>query len=143
MESKVSLVKDDWIGEEISLKLPTLGPYARVRFAMGYNQYANLNTADVICLLFGGDDGSYGTTNMYINIRLRLDEEDKYMWFDTLIPFLLEWRISPDLPYVENLDERRKLVIKTIYDALVEEGYDMTLVRVIEDIEEKTGIPAF
>ena len=144
LESKV---KDDWIGkEEISLKLPTLGPYARVRFAMGYNQYANLNTADVMCLLFG-DEGSYGITDMYIDIRLRLDEEDKYMWFDTLIPFLLEWpaakAAAPDLPYVENLDERRKLVIKTIYDALVEEGYDMTLVRVIEDIEEKTGIPAF
>ena len=138
----MSLVKDDWIGkQERSLKLPALEPYARVRFARENHEYANLNTADALCLLFG--EGSYGTTDMYIDIRLRLEEQDKYMWFDTLIPFLLEWRISPDLPYVANLDERRKLVIKTIYDALVEEGYDMTLVRVIEDIEETCGIPAF
>ena len=127
------------VEEDDSLKLPALGPYARVRFAREND--ATLDTADAMCLLFG--EGSYGITDMYIDIRLRLEPQDKYMRFDALVPFLLEWRISPDLPYVAKLDQRRKLVIKTIYDALVEEGHDMTLVRVIEGIEESCGIPAF
>ena len=50
---------------------------------------------------------------------------------------------APDLPYIANFDEHCKLVLKTIYNALVERGYEMTLVRVIKGIEEECGIPAF
>ena len=135
-------VKDNCINkQELLIKLPALGQYARVCFALGTCEYANLNTADVICVLFG--QGSYFDMNLYVNIALCIDSQDSYMWFDSLIPFLLEWHISPDLPYLANFDECSKLVIKTIFDTLMEEGYDMTLVRVIKGIEEECGIPAF
>ena len=92
----VSLVRDDWIGsQELSLKLPTLILYARVCFALGSCEYANLNTADVICLFFG--QGSFFDGDIYVEIALCIDAQDKYMWFNTFMLFLLKWPAAKPL----------------------------------------------